>query len=119
QGDERLEAVTVSNTQTGETETLPAAALFVFIGAIPHTEWVADVLERDSYGFIPTGPDLVVDGRRPRGWNLDRDPYLLEASVPGVFVAGDVRHGSVKRIASAVGEGSVAVQLIHQYLSQM
>lgn len=118
-GEEKLEALIVTNTETGSTQTVPAAALFIFIGAAPRTDWVGSVVQRDSQGFILTGPDLLVDGRRPKGWQLDRDPYLLEASVPGVFVAGDVRHGSVKRIASAVGEGAVGVQLIHQYLSQM
>ena len=95
-------------------------ALFIFIGAEPHTEWLAGVVERDRHGFILTGPDLARlggDGHRPPGWSLDRDPFLLESSVPGVFVAGDVRHGSVKRVAAGVGEGATAVQLIHQYLS--
>jgi thioredoxin reductase (NADPH) len=99
--------------------TVPAYALFIFIGAMPHTDWVADVLKRDSQGFILTGPDLLRDGRRPRRWNLDRDPFLLETSVPGVFAAGDVRQRSVKRVASAVGEGSMAVQFVHQYLSRV
>jgi thioredoxin reductase (NADPH) len=116
QGEARLEGVTVINRETNETIDLPVAALFIFIGAAPHTEWLAGVIERDPHGFIYTGPDLIRDGKRPKGWNLDRDPYLLEASVPGIFAAGDVRHHSVKRVASAVGEGSIAVQFIHQYL---
>jgi thioredoxin reductase (NADPH) len=90
--------------------------VFVFIGAAPRTEWLGSVLARDPRGFVLTGPDLAVDGRRPRGWQLDRDPYYLEASVPGVFAAGDVRANSVKRVASAVGEGAMAIQLIHGYL---
>jgi thioredoxin reductase (NADPH) len=86
---------------------------------MPHTDWVADLLKRDSQGFILTGPDLLRDGRGPRGWNLDRDPFLLETSVSGVFAAGDVRRRSVKRVASAVGEGSMAVQFVHQYLGRV
>lgn len=85
----------------------------------PQTEWVAGVLERDEHGFLLTGPDLPGDGGRPRGWMLDRDPYLLEANVPGVFVAGDVRHGATKRIATAVGEGAIAVRFVHEYLSSI
>lgn len=115
-GKERLESVVIRNNQTGEVQALPAAAMFIFIGAVAHTEAVAGVVERDSAGFILTGLDLLQNGRRPRGWNLPRDPFLLETSVPGIFAAGDVRHGSIKRVASAVGEGSVAVQFVHQYL---
>ncbi len=118
-GTTSLEAITIADVATGDVRTVPAYALFIFIGAMPHTDWVADVLERDPRGFILTGADLVRDGRRPKGWNLDRDPFLLEASVPGVFAAGDVRQRSVKRIASAVGEGSMAVQFVHQYLSRV
>ena len=90
--------------------------LFVFIGAAPCTEWLDGVVERDRKGFVVTGPDLLAGGRRPRGWPLDRDPYYLEASVPGVFAAGDARTNSVKRVASAVGEGAMAIQLVHRYL---
>src|SRR5262249_1630100 len=99
----------------------PASALFVFIGAAPHTEWVADVVMRDPQGFILSGPDLprTPDTKLPVGWPLDREPLLLETSMPGVFVAGDVRHGSVKRVASAVGEGAMAVQLVHQFRKTM
>jgi thioredoxin reductase (NADPH) len=117
-GSERLESLSIRCNRSGEVQQVPATALFIFIGALPRTEWLEGMLERDSRGFIYTGPDLPRDGKRPRRWPLDREPYLLEASVPGVFVVGDVRHGSVKRVASSVGEGSVAVQFIHQYLAK-
>ena len=116
-GDERLREVTIAGPD-GQRETLPASSLFVFIGAAPRTDWLAGVVERDQHGFIVTGPDLLEGGKRPPNWPLARDPYLLEASVPGIFVAGDVRHASVKRVASAVGEGSIAVQFTHRYLGE-
>lgn len=116
-GDERLEAITVLCGESNKSENVPATMLFVFIGAEPKTDWLAGVVERDERGFILTGSDLCRDGKRPRNWSLDRNPYLPETSVPGVFAVGDVRHGSVKRVASGVGEGSIAVQFIHQYLS--
>ena len=116
-GEGRLETITITDANTGESQTVPTHALLIFIGAQPHTEWVAGVLERDEVGFILTGNDLLKGGKRPPNWNLKRDPYWLESSVPGVLVAGDVRHMSVKRIASSVGEGAMAVQFIHQYLS--
>jgi thioredoxin reductase (NADPH) len=118
-GETRLEEITIADVHTGETRTVPAFALFIFIGAKPHTGWVADEVERDPQGFILTGRSLVRGGRRPKGWQLNRDPFFLETSVPGVFAAGDVRHRSVKRVASAVGEGSMAVQFVHQYLSRV
>ncbi|HEX7239964.1 MAG TPA: FAD-dependent oxidoreductase [Longimicrobiaceae bacterium] len=118
-GEEHLEGLTLLHSDTGETETVPATALFIFIGAAPRTDWLEGTVERDRYGFIPTGPDLMRDGKRPRGWTADRDPYLLEASVPGVFAAGDVRAGSVKRVASGVGEGAIAVSLVHPYLAKL
>ena len=116
-GTGRLEHLTLQDLQTGSTETVPAAALFILIGAQPHTEWLAGTLHRDERGFLLTGRDLLHDGHLPPGWPLDRPPLLLETSVPGVFAAGDVRHGSIKRVASAVGEGSIAIQLVHEHLT--
>ena len=101
------------------SEWCDATALFVFIGAQPRTDWLEGIVERDEHGFIVTGPDLLRDGKPPKGWTLDRDPGLLETSVPGIFAVGDVRHGSVKRVASGVGEGSIAIQFVHQYLSKV
>jgi thioredoxin reductase (NADPH) len=118
-GGTHLEEVSVLCSDTNVVERVPATSMFIFIGAQPRTGWLADVVERDERGFILTGPDLLRDGLRPKGWTLDRDPFLLETNVPGLFAVGDVRHGSVKRVASGVGEGSVAVQFIHQYLSKV
>jgi len=115
-GDDHLEGLAVRHVPSGSTERVEASHLFVFIGAQPRTDWLTDILGRDSRGFLLTGPDLVVDGRGPNGWTLDRDPWPLEASIPGVFVAGDVRADSVKRVASAVGEGAMAVTLAHRFL---
>jgi thioredoxin reductase (NADPH) len=116
EGDGHLEALRICTTGGRDAETVKAGYLFIFIGAAPRTDWLDGVLARDSRGFVLTGPDLLLDGRRPRGWDLDRDPYFLEASAAGVFAAGDVRANSVKRVASAVGEGAMAIQLIHGYL---
>ncbi len=118
-GETRLEEISVLCSDTGKVERVPATSIFVFIGALPRTDWLADVVERDERGFILSGPDLIRNGKLPSSWTLDRDPFLLETNVPGVFAVGDVRHGSVKRVASGVGEGSVAVQFIHQYLSKV
>ena len=104
-GDDHLEAVTIRNEETGEAERHRAIGMFVFIGASPKTAWLPPQVARDEHGFILAGPDLTRDGTRPEGWTLDREPFLLETSMPGVFVAGDVRRGSVKRVASGVGEG--------------
>jgi thioredoxin reductase (NADPH) len=123
-----LEEITIQNFQTGNIESFPATSLFIFIGAVPRTDWLEGIVERDERGFILAGPDLKranvaardrVLSHRPKGWKLDRDPYLLETNVAGVFVVGDVRHGSVKRVASGVGEGSICVQFVHQYLANV
>jgi len=118
-GETHLEEISVLCSDTNKIERVPASAMFIFIGALPRTDWLAKVVERDERGFILTGPDLIREGQHPKGWALDRDPFLLETNVPGLFAVGDVRHGSVKRVASGVGEGSVAVQFIHQYLSKV
>lgn len=115
-GKDRLQSVVISNLDNGEVQDLPAAAMFIFIGAVPHTELVKGIVERDNAGFILAGPDLIKNGERPKGWKLKRDPFLLETSLPGIFASGDVRHHSIKRVASAVGEGAIAVSLVHQYL---
>jgi len=118
-GKDHLESISISCKRTGSVQTVPASSLFVFIGAEPRTEWLDGFVQRDKRGFIVTGPDLIRDGTPPSSWTLDRDPALLETSQPGVFAVGDVRHGSVKRVASSVGEGSIAIQFVHQYLAKV
>lgn len=118
-GDTQLKALTIEDVKTRMRETVDATSLFIFIGASPRTDWLDGVVERDRNGFILTGPDVMHNNKRPRGWILDRDPFLLETNVPGIFAAGDVRYGSVKRVASGVGEGAIAVQFIHRYLSKV
>jgi thioredoxin reductase (NADPH) len=115
-GNGRLECLKVRNRQ-GEI-VCTASALFIFIGAEPKTEWLPENIMRDPRGFVLSGPDLLIEGKMPKIWKENRQPFLLETSTPGVFVAGDVRHGSVKRVASAVGEGSISVQFMHQYLAR-
>lgn len=118
-GENRLEAITVFDASKNKKETLPTTALFIFIGAVPHTGWLKDVVKRDDHGFILTGPDLLQEkgnGHLHGSWKLKRDPFWLECSQPGIFAIGDVRHGSVKRVAAGVGEGATAVQFIHQFL---
>ena len=116
-GHEFLEAVKVRNHCTGEFQTFETRWLFVCIGGAPHTEWAAEAgVLRDEGGYLITGPDLFRNGRPADGWPLDRSPYYLETNIPGLFAAGDVRHGSVKRCASAVGEGAMAVTFVHRYL---
>src|ERR1700722_7811008 len=114
-GETRLSCLKICGP--GGDETVEATGLFIFIGAAPNTDWLPDAIMRDSNGFLLSGNDLKVDGKMAKSWNQPREPYLLETSVPGIFVAGDVRHGSIKRVASAVGEGSISVQFIHQYLA--
>jgi len=118
-GENRLEAITVFDAAKNKQETLPTTALFIFIGALPHTDWLKEIVERDDHGFILTGSDLLQEkgnGHLHGSWKLKRDPFWLECSQPGIFAVGDVRHGSVKRVAAGVGEGATAVQFIHQYL---
>jgi thioredoxin reductase (NADPH) len=118
-GKQQLERVTIENLQDKSREEMALSALFVFIGQQPRTDWLEGVVIRDKAGFVLSGREVLDDGKAPAGWGTDREPFLLEASVPGVFVAGDVRWRSVKRIASAVGEGSMAVQFVHQYLATL
>jgi thioredoxin reductase (NADPH) len=122
EGDGHLERLTLRDSSDGSTpstQTVNAQFLFVFIGAAPLTDWLEGVVDRDQRGFVLAGPDLSASGERPAGWELDRSPYHLETSVPGVFVAGDVRSESAKRVASAVGEGAMAVMLVHRYLEKI
>jgi thioredoxin reductase (NADPH) len=119
EGADHLETLTLRNTATGATETVGAQWMFLFIGAAPLTDWLGNIVVRDERGFVVSGPDLSVEGQRPCGWELDRPPYHLETSVPGVFVAGDARAESAKRVASAVGEGAMAVMLVHRYLEKL
>ncbi len=117
-GDEHLERLTRAGTSgPARSPLVDTSWLFVFIGAEPRTDWLDGAVARDEHGFVLTGPDLLLDGQRPPGWWPARDPYHLESSVPGVFAAGDVRSDSVKRVASAVGEGAMAVSLVHRYLA--
>jgi thioredoxin reductase (NADPH) len=118
-GTDHLEGLTLLDATTGEKEQVSTQWLFIFIGAEPRTDWLHESVLRDEHGFVFAGPDLLTEGERPAGWPLDRDPYHLETSVPGVFVAGDVRADSVKRVASAVGEGAMAVMLVHRYLERL
>ena len=116
-GTTRLECLKIYHKDTQQEETIPASAMFIFIGATPHTDWLGSQLARDPNGFILSGTDIKTNGHLQSKFAEERAPYMLETSLPGVFVAGDVRHGSVKRVASAVGEGSMSVMFIHRYLS--
>jgi thioredoxin reductase (NADPH) len=116
EGDGHLEAINVAQGKDGATRRLETDAMFIFIGSAPRTEAVADLVLRDGQGFVLTGRDLLVDGKWPASWTANRDPFLFETSVPGVFAAGDARHGSGKRVAAAVGEGSATVSMVHEYL---
>ncbi|WP_327238265.1 FAD-dependent oxidoreductase [Streptomyces sp. NBC_01317] len=115
-GDGHLQQLTLRDTRSGATDTVSTSWLFVFIGAEPRTEWLDGVVVRDELGFVVTGPDLLAGGQRPADWTLPRDPYHLECSIPGVFAAGDVRAASLKRVASAVGDGAMAISLVHRYM---
>ncbi len=118
-GDTHLEEISVQCSDTNTVDRVPANAMFIFIGALPRTDWLEGAVVRDERGFVLAGPDLLKNGKQAAGWNLDRDPFLLESSMPGVFVVGDVRYGSIKRVASAVGEGAIAVQFIHRYMAKV
>jgi thioredoxin reductase (NADPH) len=115
-GEDHCESITIENFKTHQTETVSASALLIYAGAVPRTDWLAGVVERDAQGYLISGQHLVLNGKRPAGWTADRDPFYLETSVPGIFVAGDVRHRSAKGVTSGVGEGAMAVKLVHQYL---
>jgi thioredoxin reductase (NADPH) len=115
-GKDRLEEITISDRDSGETRQEPTPVIFVFIGASPHTQMLGDLVALSSAGFVLTGPDLYTNGKRPKTWKLKRDPYLMETSVPGIFAAGDVRHGVIRRVASAVGQGSTTISFVHEYL---
>ena len=116
QGSDRCETIIIQNTETKAEECVPASALLIYAGAIPRTDWLAGLVERDAQGYLISGQHLMREGRRPAGWTADRDPFYLETSVPGIFVAGDVRHRSAKGVTSGVGEGAMAVKLVHEYL---
>jgi len=116
EGSDRCETITIQDNKTCSTETVPASALLIYAGAVPRTDWLAGVVERDAQGYVVSGQHLMLEGKRPTGWTLERDPFYLETSVPGIFVAGDVRHRSAKGVTSGVGEGAMAVKLVHQYL---
>lgn len=118
EGIARCETISILNTHANQLEHVSAAALFIYAGAVPYTDWIADVVQRDKQGYVLSGTHLMGDGKRPKDWAPDRDPYFLESSVPGIFVAGDVRHRSSKGVTSGVGEGAMAVKLVHEYLSQ-
>jgi len=119
-GSERCEQLVIENRKTADRQTVPANALLIYAGAVPRTEWLAGVVERDAQGYVLSGQHLLQrESRRPQGWNVDRDPFYLETSVPGIFVAGDVRHRSAKGVTSGVGEGAMAVKLVHEYLGTL
>lgn len=116
EGTGHCENLTIKNNKTGETEKVSASALLIYAGAVPRTDWLEGVVQRDSQGYLISGQHLMLEGKRPTGWTANRDPFYLETSVPGIFVAGDVRHRSAKGVTSGVGEGAMAVKLVHQYL---
>jgi len=116
EGADHCEKITIKQNKNGSTETVTASALLIYAGAVPRTDWLTGIVERDAQDYIISGQHLMLDGKRPTGWTADRDPFYLETSVPGIFVVGDVRHRSAKGVTSGVGEGAMAVKLVHQYL---
>ena len=118
-GDSIVERIRLRHTDTDTEADYEASAIFIFVGAVPHSAFIADLVATSEKGFILTGGDILQDGKRPASWTVDRDPHLLETSVPGIFAAGDVRHGVVRRVASAVGQGSVAISMVHNYLESV
>ncbi len=116
EGADRCETITIRDGKSGAEEKVPASALLIYAGAVPRTDWLAGIVQRDAQGYVISGQHLALEGKRPAGWTADRDPFYLETSVPGIFVAGDVRHRSAKGVTSGVGEGAMAVKLVHQYL---
>jgi thioredoxin reductase (NADPH) len=116
EGADYCEKITIQNHKTCSQDTVPASVLLIYAGAVPRTDWLAGVIERDAQGYLISGQYLMREGKRPAGWTADRDPLYLETSVPGIFVAGDVRHRSAKGVTSGVGEGAMAVKLVHEYL---
>ncbi len=117
-GEDHLEQIELENVDTGAKQIVPASFLFIFIGAAPTHDWLGDTVDCDEEGYILTGPDLLTDNQLPESWPLPRHPFHLETSRPGIFATGDVRHGSIRRVAGAVGEGSTAIQLVHRYLAE-
>ena len=114
-----LQKIYLKDSESDQIEQMDAAAMFIFIGALPHTELLEGVVQLTEAGFIPTGPELMKNGKPPKGWAAKRDPYLLESSSPGIFAAGDIRESAVRRVASAVGQGAIAISEIHQYLKNI
>jgi len=115
-GDDQLESITIQNNETGATEAIPADAVFLFVGATPRSEFIADLVETSEDGFVVTGPDLFKNDKRPKNWNLKRDPFLMETNIPGIFAAGDIRYNAVRRVASSVGQGSICIFFVQRYL---
>jgi len=116
EGVDRCEKITIQHNKTCASETVSASALLIYAGAVPRTDWLEGIVQRDEQGYLISGQHLMLEGKRPTGWMADRDPFYLETSVPGIFVAGDVRHRSAKGVTSGVGEGAMAVKLVHHYL---
>ena len=118
-GETSVEQVRLRDGQSGEEEVRDANAVFFFVGAVPHSAFISELVRTNDRGFIYTGPDIFAGEVKPESWNVERDPFLLETSVPGIFAAGDVRHGALHRVASAVGQGSVVISMVHKYLESV